>query len=189
MSNSCTVTLDCSSRNEVCANTAFFPDQSVCVSVRARDVYDHISQVESKDQCPVLLRQNQSRSARNLLNSHVAARVEGGTVASADLRKYLACVDVTNMTTCSAVLIAQRWKMSVAHCDLRRGSLAVIDASAREPTSGDGFKTVIKRVLVHPKYNSSRSIVMPQVFQLGIEDYDVVVAELEGEAPSSKRPM
>lgn len=65
----------------------------------------------------------------------------------------------------------------------------VIGASAREPTSGDGFKTTIRRVVVHPGYNLSGSSLKPHIFQHGIDDYDIVVAELDDEAPSSKRTM
>lgn len=97
------------------------------------------------------------------------------------LRKYLAYVDVRNRSTCSAVLVAPKWIMSAAHCDLRKGSLVVIGARARNPTPMAPFllKTEIARVVVHPEYNP----------KLQNDLYDVVLARLKDEAPKTARTI
>lgn len=185
--NICAATRDCESRDEVCANTPLFQNQSVCVSIRAKEEYEHIEQVKSNDTCPVLLKPQPPREPTMSRMSHasrdvgVVARIQGGLLASDELRKYLVYVDVQNRTTCSAVLIAPKWIMSAAHCGLKVGALVVIGARARFPVPSGEFlsRTVIQRVEVHPKYKPSRRI----------DDYDVVVAELKDEAPREARFM
>lgn len=51
---SCDSTADCRSSSEVCADSAFF-DTPVCVSIAARDAYDHVRQIGIGDTCPILI--------------------------------------------------------------------------------------------------------------------------------------
>lgn len=173
----------------------------------AARVFDFIEQVQSEDTCPVLINKDLPKGGGNTTNRALVAHgaqqmfklgseddgwkqelsvrfgetldplIVGGLNASENLVPYMAVVVTTTRSVCSAAFISPRWIISAAHCQVFPGSSVFPNLGAL--TTLQSPNITVKRSFLHPQFNLSG----------GSNYYDVLVAELEEEAPSDVRFM